>query len=90
MVTEGSADIYPRLAPTMEWDTAASDTIVRESGWMTYQFTPESHTPHSKFQKPIIYNKTNLQNHKKENLSTHRTPPLSGCNIQHFIVYYYL
>ena len=32
MVAEGIADIYPRLAPTMEWDTAAADAIVRESG----------------------------------------------------------
>lgn len=32
------ADIYPRLAPTMEWDTAAADAIVRESGKMTYQY----------------------------------------------------
>ena len=30
LVAEGVADIYPRLAPTMEWDTAAADAIVRE------------------------------------------------------------
>ena len=38
MVAEGVADIYPRLAPTMEWDTAAADTIVREAGKMSYQY----------------------------------------------------
>jgi 3'(2'), 5'-bisphosphate nucleotidase len=38
MVAEGEADIYPRLAPTMEWDTAAADAIVREAGRMTYRF----------------------------------------------------
>jgi len=53
MVADGSADIYPRLAPTMEWDTAAADAIVRESGKMTYQF--ESN-------EPIVYNKENLLN----------------------------
>jgi len=53
MVAEGIADIYPRLAPTMEWDTAAADAIVRESGKMTYQF--ESN-------EPMIYNKENLLN----------------------------
>jgi 3'(2'), 5'-bisphosphate nucleotidase len=53
MVAEGSADIYPRLAPTMEWDTAAADAIVREAGKMTYQF--ES-------QEPLMYNKENLLN----------------------------
>lgn len=53
MVAEGSADIYPRLAPTMEWDTAAADAIVRESGKMTYQFESK---------EPLFYNKENLLN----------------------------
>ena len=53
MVASGEADIYPRLAPTMEWDTAAADAIVRETGKMTYQF--------QKY-KPMVYNKENLLN----------------------------
>jgi len=53
MVAEGKADIYPRLAPTMEWDTAAADAIVRESGKMTYQFENN---------QPMVYNKENLLN----------------------------
>lgn len=53
MVAEGSADIYPRLAPTMEWDTAAADAIVRETGKMTYQYQ------HNIAMK---YNKENLLN----------------------------
>lgn len=53
MVAEGSADIYPRLAPTMEWDTAAADAVVREAGKMTFQF--ESDTP-------VVYNKEDLLN----------------------------
>ena len=53
MVAEGEADIYPRLAPTMEWDTAAADAVVRESGKMTYQFKNE---------KSMVYNKENLLN----------------------------
>ncbi|MEA3521389.1 MAG: 3'(2'),5'-bisphosphate nucleotidase CysQ [Campylobacterota bacterium] len=53
MVAEGVADIYPRLAPTMEWDTAAADAIVRESGKMSYQFEQEV---------PMVYNKENLLN----------------------------
>lgn len=32
MVAEGSADIYPRFAPTMEWDIAAGHTIARIAG----------------------------------------------------------
>lgn len=55
MVAEGEADIYPRLAPTMEWDTAAADAIVRESGKMTYQY-------HSTSLIPLLYNKENLLN----------------------------
>ncbi len=32
LVAEGVADIYPRLGPTSEWDTAASHCIVNEAG----------------------------------------------------------
>jgi 3'(2'), 5'-bisphosphate nucleotidase len=32
MVAEGKADIYPRLGPTMEWDTAAAHAVVTHSG----------------------------------------------------------
>jgi 3'(2'), 5'-bisphosphate nucleotidase len=30
MLAEGKADIYPRFAPTMEWDTAAAQAIMTE------------------------------------------------------------
>lgn len=53
MVATGEADIYPRLAPTMEWDTAAADAIVREAGKMTYQYDSNI---------PVVYNKENLLN----------------------------
>lgn len=53
MVASGEADVYPRLAPTMEWDTAAADAIVREAGKMTYQFGDKI---------PIAYNKKELLN----------------------------
>ena len=29
LVAEGTADIYPRLAPTMEWDTAAAHAVLK-------------------------------------------------------------
>lgn len=32
MVAEGKADCYPRIGPTMEWDTAAGQAIVEASG----------------------------------------------------------
>lgn len=53
MVAEGEADIYPRFGPTMEWDTAAADAIVRASGKMTYRFDS---------QEALMYNKRDLLN----------------------------
>jgi 3'(2'), 5'-bisphosphate nucleotidase len=32
VIAEGNAEIYPRMGPTMEWDIAAGDIIVSESG----------------------------------------------------------
>ncbi len=31
-VAEGSADLYPRLGPTSEWDTAAAQAVVEQAG----------------------------------------------------------
>jgi 3'(2'), 5'-bisphosphate nucleotidase len=53
MVAQGVVDIYPRLSNTMEWDTAAADAIVRESGKNTYEISSN---------KPIMYNKEKLLN----------------------------
>jgi 3'(2'), 5'-bisphosphate nucleotidase len=32
LVAEGKADLYPRLGPTSEWDTAAAQCVVEEAG----------------------------------------------------------
>jgi 3'(2'), 5'-bisphosphate nucleotidase len=32
VIAEGGADVYPRFAPTMEWDTAAGDAVLRAAG----------------------------------------------------------
>jgi 3'(2'),5'-bisphosphate nucleotidase len=32
LLAEGTADFYPRLGPTMEWDTAAGDAVLRAAG----------------------------------------------------------
>lgn len=53
MVAAGFADIYPRLAPTMEWDTAAGHAIVKFAGKEIVQFENN---------KPLVYNKENLLN----------------------------
>ncbi len=34
LIAEGTADVYPRYAPTCEWDTAAGDAILRATGKM--------------------------------------------------------
>ena len=53
LVAEGSADVYPRFAPTMEWDTAAGDAIARAAGRkMVNAETGE----------PLTYNKPDLHN----------------------------
>ena len=53
MVAEGTADAYPRYAPTMEWDTAAGDAIARAAG----RSVTDSATG-----LPLLYNKENLLN----------------------------
>lgn len=32
LVATGEADVYPRFGPTMEWDTAAGDAVLRAAG----------------------------------------------------------
>lgn len=53
MVAEGEADIYPRLSPTMEWDTAAGHAIVKFAGKNLYLFGTRD---------PLTYNRENLVN----------------------------
>ena len=61
MIAEGTADIYPRLAPTMEWDTAAAHAIVLETGKGVFQYQNDFF---SKKRKPasVVYNKPDLHN----------------------------
>ena len=32
LIAEGEADVYPRFGPTMEWDTASGDAVLRAAG----------------------------------------------------------
>lgn len=34
LIAEGKADLYPRLGPTSEWDTAAAQCVVEQAGGM--------------------------------------------------------
>ncbi|MHC5231349.1 3'(2'),5'-bisphosphate nucleotidase CysQ [Brucella sp. LJL56] len=38
LIASGEADIYPRFGPTMEWDTAAGDAVLRAAGGLTTTF----------------------------------------------------
>ncbi len=53
LVAEGKAQVYPRLAPTMEWDTAAGHAIAKFAGCEVYNF---------KTNTELEYNKENLLN----------------------------
>lgn len=53
LIAQGKADVYPRLAPTMEWDTAAAHIVVEEAGGSIID---------QETNQPLRYNKENLRN----------------------------
>lgn len=53
LVAEGSANVYPRFAPTMEWDTAAGQAICEIAGKKVIDYTTNQN---------LLYNKPNLLN----------------------------
>ena len=53
LIAEGSADVYPRFAPTMEWDTAAGQAIVELAGGVVLETSSQT---------PLRYNKEKLTN----------------------------
>jgi len=53
LVAEGKADVYPRFAPTMEWDTAAGQAICEAAGLEVIS---------KETNQPLLYNKENLLN----------------------------
>lgn len=53
LVAEGTADVYPRLGPTMEWDTAAAHAVAIESGRRVLEHGTN---------RELLYNKENLLN----------------------------
>ncbi len=53
LLAEGVADIYPRIAPTMEWDTAAGHALLRSLNMGVYQ---------TDLQTELLYNKEDLLN----------------------------
>jgi 3'(2'), 5'-bisphosphate nucleotidase len=55
LVAEGEADIYPRLGPTMEWDTGAAHAIINESSCLLELYNEQGFYPH-------VYNKVSIRN----------------------------
>jgi 3'(2'), 5'-bisphosphate nucleotidase len=53
IIAKGEAHLYPRLGPTMEWDTAAAHAILAEAGGQVIN---------TENMKPLLYNKENLRN----------------------------
>ncbi len=53
LMAEGKADIYPRFAPTMEWDTAAGHAICKAVGLSVISKDTN---------EELLYNKSNLLN----------------------------
>ena len=47
LIAEGTAHLYLRFGPTMEWDTAAGHCILNEAGGTVTNFE----------EKPLVYNK---------------------------------
>jgi 3'(2'), 5'-bisphosphate nucleotidase len=53
MVAEGTADCYPRFAPTMEWDTAAGQAICEHAGFKVIDWATKEN---------MLYNRKELLN----------------------------
>jgi len=53
LLADGEADVYPRFAPTMEWDTAAPHALLIELGIRVID---------TETNEPLTYNKENLLN----------------------------
>ena len=57
LVAEGKADLYPRLAPTSEWDTAAAQAVVEASGGKVVDsyFNPLRYNTKENILNPYFY-----------------------------------
>lgn len=53
LLASDKADVYPRCAPTMEWDTAAAHAVVSEVGFNVFQYGSKDQ---------LVYNKEDLLN----------------------------
>lgn len=61
-VSRKKADIYPRIAPTMEWDTAAAHAVLNAAGGRIIRYEKIQNLQDLKDLPEIEYNKENLLN----------------------------
>ncbi len=54
LLAEGTADLYTRPGDTCEWDTAAGDIILRESGGIVVDTTTKAALTYGKQDKKFI------------------------------------
>lgn len=59
-VAEGKADIYPRIAPTSEWDTCAAHAVVKYSGGKVVKYNDSNNE--FLYEEELKYNKENILN----------------------------
>ena len=62
-IAEGEVDIYPRLSPTMEWDTAAGHAIMNEAGGKivsAVNYEPLQYNKESLYNDPFIASRVDL------------------------------
>lgn len=52
-IAEGSADLYPRFGPTMEWDIAAGHGVCRAAGYTVFDLERGSEL---QYNKPVLKN----------------------------------
>lgn len=57
LLAENKADIYPRFAPTMEWDTAAAHAILKPLGYKIHQVDDnKNYITELKYNKKSLFN----------------------------------
>ncbi len=66
LLANGTADVYPRLARTMEWDTAAGDAILRTAGGVVLDMQGQ----------PLRYGKADNQFANSSFVAWGRTPQI--------------
>ena len=68
IIAKGKAHLYPRLAPTMEWDTAAAQIVLEEAGGLVLQAATGQALQYNKADllKSIFYCEREMKRHDRK------------------------